>query len=70
MTTVESFEYKFNTAKKGSWHVYHAGDFADEIGSKPIGRYVRGLAERGRAILCQKKLVDDPRQYAYYAVKV
>ena len=70
MITVESFEHRFNTAKKGTWHVYHAGDFGDEIGMKPIGRYVRALADRGRAILCQKKLVDAPRQYAYYAVKV
>lgn len=70
MITVEAFEHKFNNAKRGTWHIYHEGDYFDLIGSKPIGRFARGLYERGRAILVQKKLVDAPRLYAYYAIKV
>lgn len=70
MITVEAFEYEFNNAKRGKWICYHEGEYRDLVGLSDVGRYARRMNECGRAILVQKKLVDAPRVYAYYAIKV
>ena len=56
-----------NINQKGTWLIYHMGDYADDINTKPVGRMAWDLAQSGRVRLFQKVIEQEPRKYAYIA---
>ena len=56
-----------NINPKGTFLVYHIGDYLDAINTKPVGRMAWDLAQSGRVRLFQKVIEQEPRKYAYIA---
>lgn len=59
---------KPNANPRGTWIVYHTGDYSDSVNQTKVGRAAWELAQTGVVLLCQKLLQSEPRQYAYVAV--
>lgn len=57
-----------NINPKGTYILYHQGDFGDEVGKAPLGRAVYDMSMQGKVHLVQKITQQEPRQYNYYAV--
>ena len=57
-----------NINQKGTYILYHQGDFGDEVGKTPLGRAVYDMSTQGKVHLVQKITQQEPRQYNYYAV--
>ena len=59
---------KPGTNPRGTWLIYHEGDYADSVHNTPVGRAAWTLHEQGKVVLCQKRISDEPRRYVYVAV--
>lgn len=59
-----------NINPRGTYILYHHGDYSDAIHNTPIGRAVWQAYERGEVVPVQKLVCVEPRAYNYYAVVV
>lgn len=59
---------KPNANPRGTWIIYADGDYANNVHNTDVGRAAWALHEAGRLLLCQKRLQDEPRVYAYCGV--
>lgn len=57
-----------NINQRGTYILYHQGDYSDSVHNTPIGRAVWQAYERGEVVPVQKLVSKDPRAYNYYAV--
>lgn len=56
-----------NINPKGTWILYHVGDYADNVNATPLGRAVYEASMRGEVAPVQKLVCKEPRIYNYYA---
>jgi len=59
---------KPNANPRGTWIIYAQGDYSSNVHNTAVGRAAWALHEAGRLMLCQKRLQDEPRVYAYVGV--
>jgi hypothetical protein len=56
-----------NINPKGTFLVYHIGDYLDAVNNTAVGRMAWQLQEAKRVRLFQKVIEQEPRRYAYIA---
>lgn len=59
---------KPNANPRGTWIQYAEGDYSSAVHNTVVGRAAWTLHEAGLLLLCQKRLQDEPRIYAYVGV--